>query len=107
VTYLVCLDAVHEAYRDLEQARLKCRTATHVLATIRKALDQALDLAYEQQAFGLLDPLFTKEEAALATYEQEAAKLTEVEERWCALKVALAYERELMQEGPPSQKRLS
>jgi hypothetical protein len=34
VTYLICLDALHAAYRDLEQARIECREAAHALATI-------------------------------------------------------------------------
>jgi hypothetical protein len=73
--------------------------------SIRESLEQVLDHAYREQSFGPLDHLFTKEEAALALYEQAAAKLTEAEERWCALRVALAYERDLMQEGQLSRKR--
>jgi hypothetical protein len=73
--------------------------------SIRDRLERVLDHAYREQSFGPLDRLFTEEEAALALYGQAAAKLTEAEERWCALRGALAYERELMQEGQLSRKR--
>jgi hypothetical protein len=107
VTHLICLEAFRGASRDLEKAQLKCHQAALDLASIHKKLEQALDHAYQAQSFGRLDPLFSKEEVALALYEQAAAKLTEAEERWCALRVALAYERELMLEGQPSRKRLN
>ena len=97
VTYLICLDALHEAYRALEGARLNCREAAHALATIRGTLDQALDLAYQQQSFGPLNKLFDEEEAALAVYEQGVAKVREAEGRWSALSLALAYEKERSQ----------
>ena len=61
------------------------------MASIRAKLEQALDHAYQEQSFGPLDPLFSKEEAALVEYEQARFKLTGAEERWCALRVALAY----------------
>jgi hypothetical protein len=99
MTNLVCLDALHEAYDELEQARLNCREAAHALATIRGTLDQALDLAYQQQSFGPLNKLFDEEEAALAVYEQAVAKVGEAEGRWFALSVALAYDRERSQAG--------
>jgi hypothetical protein len=69
--------------------------------------DNALGHAYREQSFGPLDPLFSKEEAALVAYEQASSKLTKAEERWCALRVALAYERELMQEVQLCRKRLN
>jgi hypothetical protein len=69
VTYLICLDALHAAHRDLERARIECREAAHALATIRETLDQVLELAYQQQSFGPLINLFDEEEAALAVYE--------------------------------------
>jgi hypothetical protein len=106
VTNLVCLEAFHEASRNLEEAHLKYRQAALDLVSVHKKLEQALDHAYREQSFGPLDPLFTQEEVALALYEQAAAKLTEAEERWCALKVALAHEKELMQERQPSRNRL-
>lgn len=93
----MCLEAFREACREVEETQREYRQAVHDLANVREKLEQALDLAYREQSFGPLDPLFSKEEAALALYEQAAAKLTEAEERWCALRVALAYERELMQ----------
>jgi hypothetical protein len=96
ITYLVCLDALFEAYRDLEEARLKCREAAHTLATIRETLDQTVELAYQQQSFGPLTNLFDEEEAALAVYERTVVKVGEAEGRWSALSVALAYEKERM-----------
>jgi uncharacterized protein YifE (UPF0438 family) len=107
VTNLICLEAFREASRDLEKAHLKYRQAALDLARIHANLERALDHAYREQSFGRLDPLFTREEVALALYEQAAAKLTKAEERWCALRVALAYERELMQERQPSHKQLN
>jgi hypothetical protein len=94
VTYLICLDALHAAYRDVEQARIECREAAHALATIRETLDQVLELAYQQQSFGPLTNLFDEEEAALAVYEQSVAKVRELEGRWSAVSLALAYEKE-------------
>ncbi|MBQ0824173.1 hypothetical protein KBI52_28660 [Microvirga sp. HBU67558] len=99
MTYNVCLKALHQAYRDLEEARLNRREAAHALATIRETLDQALDLAYQQQSFGPLNSLFDKEEAALAVYEQGVTKVREAEGRWSAMSVALAYEKERMMAG--------
>jgi hypothetical protein len=107
VTHLICLEAFRGASRDLEKAQLKYRQAAYDLANVHEKLEQALDHAYREQSFGPLDSLFVKEEAALALYEQAAAKLTEAEERWCALRVALAYERELMLEGQPLRHRLN
>jgi hypothetical protein len=107
VTNLICLEAFREATRELEEVELRCRQAAHDLASIRAELEQALDRAYREQSFGPLDPLFSKEEAALAQYEQAASKLNEAEERWCALRVALAYERELMQDVQLSRKRFN
>ncbi|MBL0408013.1 hypothetical protein JKG68_29375 [Microvirga aerilata] len=99
MTHLICLDALHEAYRGLEEARLRCREVAHALATIRETLDQALDLAYQQQSFGPLNNLFDEEEAALAIYEQAVAKVREAEGRWSAVSLALAYERERLTAG--------
>jgi hypothetical protein len=107
MTTLICLEAFRRASCDLENAQLEYHQAALHLASVREKLEQALAHAYREQSFGPLDPLFSEEEAALATYEQAAAKLAEAEERWCALRVALAYERELIQEGQPSQKRLN
>lgn len=107
MTSLICLEAFREATRELEEAELRYRQAAHDLTNVRRELEQALDHAYREQSFGPLDPLFSREEAALAQYEQAAFKLTEAEERWCALRVALAYEKELTQEGQLSRKRLN
>jgi hypothetical protein len=107
VTNLICLEAFREACGKLEVAQLRYRQAALDLASIREKLEKALGRAYREQSFGPLDPLFTKEEAVLALYEQAAAKLTEAEERWCALRVALVYEEKLMQEGQPSRRQLN
>ena len=107
MTNFICLEAFREATRELEEAQLKYRQAAHHLASIQGELEQALVHAYREQSFGPLDPLFTKEEAALALYEQAAANLTEVEERWCALRVALAYEEKLTREGQPLRRQLN
>ena len=107
MTNLICLEAFREACGKLEEAQLKYRQATLDLASIREKLEEALGHAYREQSFGPLDPLFTEEEAVLALYEQAASKLAEAEERWCALRVALAYEEKLMQEGQPSRRQLN
>jgi hypothetical protein len=107
MTSLVCLDALHQAYRDLEQARLRWREAADTLAAIRETLGQTVDLAYEQQSFGPLGTLFDDEEAALAVYEQAVSSLAEAEERWFALSAALAYEKELMLKGQASRSRMN
>ena len=103
VTNLVCLDALHEAYRELEQARLRWREAADALATIRNTLGQAVELASEQQSFGPLGTLFDDEEAALVVYERATSTLAETEERWFALSAALAYEKTLMGQVPRSR----
>jgi hypothetical protein len=107
MTSLVCLDALHQAYRDLEQARLRWREAADTLAAIRETLGQTVDLAYEQQSFGPLGTLFDDEEAALAVYEQAVSTLADAEERWFALNAALAREKELMLKGQVSRSRMN
>ena len=104
---LICFEAFREASRDLENAHLKYGQAALDLAGIRKELEQALNHAYQEQSFGPLDPLFSREEVALTRYEQAVAKLTEAEERWCTLRVALAYEEKLMVGGQPSRRQLN
>jgi hypothetical protein len=107
MTSLVCLEALHQAYRDLEQARLRWREAADTLAAIRETLGQTVDLAYEQQSFGPLGTLFDDEEAALAVYEQAVSTLADAEERWFALNAALAREKELMLKGQVSRSRMN
>jgi hypothetical protein len=107
VTNFVCLDALHEAYSDLEEARLKCRTAAHVLATIHETPDQVVELAYQQQSFAPLGTLFDDEEAALAVYGQAVATAPKAEGRWSALSVALAYEKEMMLKGQVPRSRMN
>jgi hypothetical protein len=107
VTSLVCFHALHEANCDLEKARFRYRIAAHALRTIRERLDEALEQAYRQQSFGSLGNLFDEEETRLAVYEKASANVAEAEERWCMLRAALAYEKELMRAGPLSLKRLN
>jgi hypothetical protein len=107
MTSLVCLDAFYAADQELEQARLRWREAAETLTTIRKMLGQAVDLAYEQQSFGPLNALFDEEEVALAVYEQGVFSLAEAEERWFALRAALAYEKERMAAGPMPRGRMN
>ncbi len=107
VTGLVCFAAFHKASRELERAQLRYRIAIRALTAIRGKLNQVLALAYQQEAFGSLNTLFDEEEAALAIYERAVAKLTKAEERWCALRVALVYEKELMRTAPLCRKRIN
>jgi hypothetical protein len=107
MTSLVCLDALHEAYRELEQARLRWREAADALATIRETLGQAVERAYEQQSFDPLGTPFHDEESALAVYERAVSKLAEAEERWFALSAALAYEKEMTLKGQVSRSRMN
>jgi hypothetical protein len=107
MTNLICLEAFREASRNLENAHHKYCQAALDLAGIREELEQALDHAYREQSFGPLDPLFSKEEVALTRYEQAVARLTEAEERWCTLRVALAYEEKLILGWQSSRRQLN
>jgi hypothetical protein len=102
MTNLVCFDAFREADRDLEMAWLRYRVASHALATVRERLEQAVDLAYQEQSFSPIGTLFDKEDAVRAVYERAAAKVAKAEERWFALSAALAYEKNMMLMGPLS-----
>jgi hypothetical protein len=79
MTSLVCLDALHEAYHELEQARLRWREAADAPATIRNRLNQAVDVAYQEQSFSPLGTLFGGEETAQAVYERAVSTLAEAE----------------------------
>jgi hypothetical protein len=94
VTYHICLNALHEAHRDLEEARVRCRETAHALATIRETLGQVLEIAYQQQSFGPLNHLFDEEEAALELYGQSITEVREMERRWSAMSLALVHEKE-------------
>jgi hypothetical protein len=107
VTGLVCFHAFHEANYELEKARLRYRIAAVALRTVREKLDQALDEAYRQQSFLPLGNLLDEEEAAVAICNKEFDKVAKAEERWCALRAALAYEKEQMLAGPLSRKRFN
>lgn len=107
MTYSVCLKVLHEAYRDLEEAQIKCRKAADALAAIRETLDQTLDLAYEQQSFGPLNYLFDEEEAALAVYELSVAEVRQMEGRWSAVSLALVYEKERLLAGYLASSRMN
>jgi hypothetical protein len=107
MTSLVCLDALHEAYCELEQARLRWREAADALAAIRNSLNQAVDLAYQQQSFGPLGTLFDDEETAKADYERTVSRLGAAEERWFTLSSALACEKEMMLKEQVSRSRMN
>lgn len=105
MTYPICLNALHEAYRSLEEARKKSCEAAHALATVRETLSHVLEIAYQQQSFGPLNRLFDEEEIALGVYEQAVARVKAVEERWSAMSLALVYEKERLATGQEFSKR--
>lgn len=107
LTCLVCLDALNEAYRDLESARLEYSKASMALATSREKLDQVVESAFRQQSFRPIEALFCEEEAALADYEKAVAKLAQAEGRWWAMRAALAYEQEMMRRDATGYRRLN
>jgi hypothetical protein len=107
LTTLVCVAALSEACRDLNHARIRCNEAANVLATAREKLEHVLDRAYQQKSFRPIEALFCEEEAALAVYEEAVARLAEAEGRWCALRAALAYEKEAMVAGTRSHRQLN
>jgi hypothetical protein len=96
-----------EASRAVENARWTCGKAAAALTACRTVLDRAVERASKEQAFGTIKALFDEEETALATYERAKAKLAQAEQRWCTLKAALAYERNLMMAGALSGNRLN
>jgi len=107
VTHLVCLDVYNEASNRLEAARKNYTRAAHALAVSREKLDHVVELAYQQQSFSPIEDLFVEEEAALAVYEAAVAELTDAEARWWAMRMAFAYEQELMRSGGEARPRLN
>ena len=107
LTDLVCFEALNEASQSLETARRNYSRAAHELAQSREKLDHVVESAYRQQSFRPIEALFVEEEAALAVYEQAVAELAQAEGRWCALRMAFAYEQELMRAGAFAQHRLN
>jgi hypothetical protein len=107
LTHLVCLEAYNEASSRLEAARVRYSRAAHALAVSREKLDHVVERAYQQQSFSPIEALFVEEEAALAVYEDAVAELASAEDRWWALRMAFAYEQELMRAGEPSRHRLN
>jgi hypothetical protein len=104
---LICLPALNEASRKVESAQCRCGKAAAALMKCRSELDRVVERAYEAQSFGPINGLFNVEEAALAAFEQARTELAQAEERWWALKVALAYEKRLMAAGSMSRNRLN
>jgi hypothetical protein len=104
---LVCLPALSGTFNELEGVRRDCKAARERLMAIRESLDRVLDDAFRRQCFGPLEHLFQKEEAAMAEYGRLAARLAAAEERWCAVRAALAYERDLLASGPVPRHRLN
>ncbi len=107
MTTLVCLAALSDACRNLDHARIRCNEAANVLAAAREKLEHVLERAFQQQSFRPIEALFCEEEAALAAYEDAIAKLAAAEGRWCALRAALAYEKELMVTGSGSRRQIN
>jgi hypothetical protein len=107
LTDLVCLTAFNEASRAVENARRTYGKAAAALTACRAVLDRAVERASKEQSFGTIKALFNEEEAALAAYERAKAKLAQAEQRWCTVKAALAYERNLMMAGAFSGNRLN
>jgi hypothetical protein len=107
VTALVCLSAFAEAQRDLDRARSRVAEAALALAKCRHKLDQVVDHAFAEQKFSPIEALFCEEEAARKVYKQAAKRLVRSEERWFALRVALATEQEQEQSGPVPRQRLN
>jgi hypothetical protein len=73
----------------------------------RNRLNEAVERAYPQQAFGPIKALFSEEEVALATFERAKTKLARLEERRCSLQAALIHEKELMLKAPLSRRQLN
>lgn len=66
-----------------------------------------MERAYHQQSFSPIEDLFLEEEAALAVYEEAVAELAQAEDRWWSLRMAFAYEQELMRAGDSPGLRLN
>jgi hypothetical protein len=107
LTNLVCLEAYKEAHSRLEAARVRYSRAAHALAVSREKLDHVVECAYRQQSFSPIEALFVEEEAALGIYEEAVAELARAESRWWALRMAFAYEQELMRAGAPARHQLN
>lgn len=97
---LVCLRELAEAYDALERVRRDCKITRNRLMTVREALDSVLDEAFRRQSFGPIEHLLEREETAVAEYRQAAAELARAEQRWCAVRAALAYESKIMRSTP-------
>lgn len=97
---LVCLRELAEAYDALERVRRDCKITRSRLMTVREALDSVLDEAFRRQSFAPIEHLFQREETAVAEYQHAAAELARAEQRWCAVRAALAYECEIMGSTP-------
>ncbi|EIM30223.1 hypothetical protein [Microvirga lotononidis] len=101
---LVTLGLVAEAAADLDRARCRCTQAREILTGVRERLDRVLDDAFREGSFRPIEDLFREEEAALARYEEAAARLAAARERCAGLRVALATERELMRQLDPGHR---
>jgi hypothetical protein len=106
VTSLVCLNAFIEAGNDLEQARRRYAEAALALTISREKLDQGVDHAFEQPSFRPIEALVCEAEAAQVIYRQAVTSLVAIEERWFAVRAALAYEQAVMLAGPVPRQRL-
>src|SRR3954469_11082124 len=94
LTCLVCLSTLDETYRDLDDAWCHHTKAGAALKEAHERLEHVLDDSVQAQSTDQMEIFARKEEAALVEYEYAAARLSLTEQRWIALKAALAYEQE-------------
>jgi hypothetical protein len=107
LTCLVCLSALDETYRDLDDAWCHHTKAGEALMEAHERLEHVLDQSVQPpQWTDQIEICVRKEEAALVEYERAAARLSLTEQRWTALKAALAYEQEMMLLEPLPRQRL-
>ncbi len=103
---LICLKALNQARRDLERARRGYAAAALALNTAHERLVHAITHA-AGPSVSPCDALECEQAAAEAVNERAIAGLTEAEERWFALRAALAEEEMMAVMGPPSRHRLN
>jgi len=103
---LIYLDALERASQRLKDARLAYARAALDLTVAREKLEQAVDQAFTQQSFSPIEALVREEESALKVYESAVAQLARAEERYVALRAALADEQALTLAGPLPRQQL-
>jgi hypothetical protein len=98
ISSLITPGLLAEAAADLDRTRCQCTHARERLTAIRERLERVLDDAFREGSFRPIEDLFREEEAALARYEDAAARLAAAREHCAGLRAALAIERELMRQ---------